>query len=630
MCGIVGIAAFTPAGREFLSLLPRAMQALQQRGPDSQGSYIHQQVALAQLRLAIIDPTTAAQQPFFDSSRRYVIVFNGEILNYRTLRYQLQQQGYSFSTESDTEVLLQAYIAWGANVLQHLNGFFAFAIYDSQTEELFLARDHTGIKPLLMYRDCDKLVFASEMKALLALPLPRTLNVNMLYTYLQLGYVPQPYSIFTEIFKLPAGCYATISSEGIVRQVRYYELPHPAVSMPSPPTYEAAQRTLVSLMDDAVQQNLIADVPLGCFLSGGIDSSVITALAARHTNQLATFSIGYKDEPFFDETPYAEAVARQYGTQHTVFSLANNDLLDSVIDVLDYLDEPFADSSALPTYILSKKTRHYVTVALSGDGGDELFGGYNKHAAEYKMRKHRMIARLLPAFQPLLHLLPKSRETAIGDFFRQSLRFAEGASLSMGARYWRWASLMSEEKAHEMLLPKLDISAYKTMQHEYLHVFDQAPHTLNSVLYADVNMVLSGDMLTKTDLMSMANALEVRPPFLDSRIVDFAFSLPDSYKINAKGKKQIVQDAFRHLLPPQLYNRPKKGFDVPLLQWLRNDLNAMVSELLDPDYLRAQGLFSVEAVEQLRRDLRGNNSNDAAALVWLLLVFQYWYKKYIL
>ncbi len=629
MCGIAGIIAFNDKANTYLDSLPDAIQCLKKRGPDSDGVFKHQRIALGHSRLSIIDTSSGANQPFSDTSGRYTVVFNGEIYNYASLKQQLEAQGITFITNGDTEVLLYAYIHWGAAMLNKLNGFFAFAIYDKQTQTTFIARDRIGIKPLLIFKDDDKLLFASEMKALLAMGIPRIINQTALYLYLQLSYIPPPYSIFKEVYKLKPGQYLLVQNK-LVTTHTFYQIPYQANQL-STQSYEQAQQQLVQLMEDSVKKRLVADVPIGAFLSGGIDSSVITALATKHHQHLHTFSIGYKDEPLFDETKYAQLVAKQFKTNHTVFALSNDDLFGNLFTMLDYIDEPFADASALAVNILSMHTAKKVKVALSGDGGDELFAGYNKHAAEWRARQGGWAARLVKWTGPVWANLPQSRSSRLGNLVRQLNRFASGVQLGHQQRYWQWASLMSMQDAANLLVRNINQSQFLQAQNQQLQYIQNGQKgSLNEILYADMHGVLQGDMLTKTDSMSMAHSLEVRTPFLDHRLVNFAFTLPVSYKINAQLKKRVLQDAFRQILPTELYNRPKHGFDVPLLKWLRKELKELlVKDLLSEDFITAQGIFHYPAIQQLLQQLFSENPGDAAANVWTLLVFQYWWKRYL-
>jgi asparagine synthase (glutamine-hydrolysing) len=625
MCGITGIIAFTEKGKEHVHKINASVCTLAKRGPDGEGIYTHDNVALGHRRLAIIDTSNAASQPFSDHTGRYTIIFNGEFFNFKEHRETLLKKAVPLRSTSDTEVLLYLFIEQGPSFLEKINGFFSLAIYDAQTAELFIARDRYGIKPLLVYKDENILAFASEMKALLAYDIPKVLDKASLFTYLQLNYIPSPNSIFKGVSKLEPGHYLIVKN-GLSQKKCYYKIPYKE-TLANVPDYDSAQKQLAKLLEESVQKRLVSDVPLGCFLSGGIDSSIITALATKHTPHLKTFSIGYKDEPLFDETEYAQLVAKMHKTDHTVFSLSNDDLFENLYQVLDYIDEPFADSSALAVYILSMHTRKHVTVALSGDGADELFAGYNKHSAELKMRNNKSLASLMSLTKPLWDILPKSRNSSFGNKFRQLEKFSSGAQLSIQERYWRWAGYSDEKTIGQLLKTNPDIDIYNKRKHELLKDINA---DINSVLLTDMNVVLQNDMLTKVDSMSMANSLEVRVPFLDYTVVDYAFSLPSNYKINNNGRKLILKDAFRSQLPGELYNRRKQGFEVPLLKWFRTELKSMITdELLSEEFVREQGLFNYESIKQLLDQLFSSNPNDAAARVWGLIVFQYWWKKYM-
>jgi asparagine synthase (glutamine-hydrolysing) len=569
-----------------------------------------------------------------DAAGRYTIIFNGEIFNFRELRQKLVKKGYTFHSQTDTEVILQLYITEGRGFLKKLNGFFSLAIYDKEEDSLFIARDRMGVKPLLVYRDEDKMLFGSEMKALMALGVPRKLDYAALSHYLQLNYIPGPATIFKGVKKLLPGHYLYIKGEKVVRKA-WYRIPYdPKKVAKNKLTYEQQQQKLVELMDESVARRLVADVPLGSFLSGGIDSSVITALAARHTPHLNTFSIGFRDEPFFDETKYANLVAKMHKTNHTVFSLTNQDLYDHIFDVLNYIDEPFADSSALAVYILSKRTREKVTVALSGDGADELFAGYNKHMAEWQVRRGGPKAEAVAGLGILWELLPKSRNSFIGNKVRQFQRFSRGMSSGPKDRYWDWASLASEQDARSLLSAaskrKVGKKLVEKRRKDILQHL-RADGDLNEVLLTDMNLVLPYDMNAKVDLMSMANSLEVRSPFLDVNVVNFAFSLPVESKIDAKIKKKIVQDAFRPMLPEELYKRPKHGFEVPLLKWFRNELRPLIEDdLLSDAFIESQGIFDVDAIRRLKVQLFSRNPGDVHARIWALIVFQHWWKKWMM
>jgi len=608
-----------------------ATMALEKRGPDFQDIYLDEFVALGHRRLSIIDTSAAANQPMLDATKRFCIVFNGEIFNYRELKKDLEDKGVTFTTSSDTEVLLNLYIIEKENCLTKLNGFFSFCIYDKQEQTFFIARDRYGIKPLLYLFDEDKFIFGSEMKAMMEYGFEREIDYSSLFAYLQLNYMPAPATIFKHVKKLMPGHYLKVGYKKSEIHC-YYSIPQKEVNA-SPLSYDQAKTKLSELLEDSVQRRLISDVPIGAFLSGGLDSSVITALASKHKPDLHTFSVGFTDEKFFDETHYANLVAKHFNTNHTVFSLTNNDLLTHVNRVLDSLDEPFADSSALNVNILSKETRKHVTVALSGDGADELLGGYNKHAAFHRIINKGWQENLMGSLSPVFKLLPQSRNSGWGNKIRQLNRFVDGMKLTSKERYWQWAGFAKEPEALKLLSDKskqkFELQEYEKRKQEQLR-FISAKESIREVLLTDVNLVLPNDMLTKVDLMSMAHGLEIRVPFLDYRVVDFIFNLPDDYKINRSIRKRILQDTFRDVLPAELYNRPKKGFEVPLLKWFRHELKSLiVDDLLSEKNIREQGIFEYPEIEKLKRQLFSSNPQDVHARIWALIVFQWWWRKYM-
>lgn len=652
MCGIVGAYALSANGLKYHTRLDAAVTTLAQRGPDGDGKYAEGSAALGHSRLAILDTSEAANQPFADATGRYTLVFNGEIYNYKEIAKELTD--FRPRTTSDTEILLQGFIEWGENILVKLNGFFAFGIHDKETDELFLARDRMGIKPLLVYQDDDALIFGSEMKALMAFGIPREIDRNSQFLYHQFNYTPYPETIFKNVQEMEPGTWMKVKGSKIepsaslrVKTGIYWSIPRPTAPKTTL-SYEAAQKELRALMDRAVQRRMISDVPLGSFLSGGIDSSVIATLASHHTDELRTFSIGYADEPLFDETHYAEAVAKRIGSDHTVFKLTNDDLYADLHDVLNYIDRPFADSSALPVHILSRHTRKHVTVALSGDGADELFSGYNKHSAEFKARNLGVKEQLVAALKPLWFLLPASRNSTFGNTVRQLQKFSDGVSLGAKDRYWNWASFMVETEVANLMNWEDGNSPFsKSLSRDFGRMPPQAvgdlltrkqkltaqlgtTNDLDEVLYTDLHQVLRNDMLTKVDLMSMANSLEVRVPFLDHEVVEFACSLPEKYKITSNIRKKILQETFRNDLPEILFNRPKHGFEVPLLNWFKGELNSLITDdLLSDDLLREQNVFNIATINDLLEKLHSSDPGDSATHVWNLIVFQTWWKKYI-
>lgn len=630
MCGITGIMAFNLLGKINMIHTTNATMVLKKRGPDFQDIYLDSNVGLGHRRLSIIDTSAAANQPMWDESKRYCIIFNGEIFNFIQLRESLRTKGVSFSSGSDTEVLLKLYIREKENCLNQLNGFFAFCIYDKQEQSFFIARDRYGVKPLLYLHDEDKFLFASEMKSIMRYGIDKALDWESLHIYLQLNYIPAPDTIFKQVKKLMPGHFIKVT-KGDFSLSKYYEIPYSPKKINQSISYDEAKSTFKTLLEKSVERRLVSDVPLGAFLSGGIDSSVITGIASKFKTDLHTFSIGFKDEKYFDETDYARLVAKKFNTSHTVFSLSNNDLYQHVNAVLDYIDEPFADSSAINVFILSQETRKHATVALSGDGADELLGGYNKHAALLKSFRPGLKEKYVTALLPFLKMLPQSRNNFLTDKIRQAVRFGKGMNLNHADRYWQWAAYADSNEALSLLSPSsrenLQQDIFSNRKQKILRHLN-GHKGMNEVFLTDMELVLPNDMLAKVDLMSMANGLEVRTPFLDFELVDFIFSLPDEFKINSTIRKRILQDTFRDLLPTELYNRPKKGFEVPLLTWLRREMKSLIEDdLLSEKTITEQQIFDYPSILKLKQKLFSSNPGDVPARIWGLIVFQWWWKR---
>mgnify|MGYP005748735457 CR=1 FL=1 len=633
MCGLAGVYAFTEAGARTLELLPAAAAAVARRGPDARGEFRSGMVGMVHTRLSVIAPSAMANQPFTEPSGRFTIILNGEIFNYRKLRSELTDKGTRFTTESDTEVVLQLYMREGQDFLKKLRGFFALAIYDAAENALFIARDRFGEKPLLYYKDADKFMFGSELGSLMALGVPRELDYTSLYQYLQLTYIPAPASILTGVKKLLPG-HALYIRNGRVQSSVWYRLPYDAEkSTQSQMTYAQQQSKLRQLMDKAVTDRLVADVPVGAFLSGGIDSSVVVGLASAHVPDLHTFSVGFPEQPYFDETKYARLLAQKYNTNHTEVLLTSTELHENLFGMLEALSEPFADSSALAVYSLSRHVSQSFKAVLSGDGADELFGGYNKHLAEYKVITGGVGAGAVKQLEFFWKLLPKSRNSFVANKVRQLQRFAQGANLTPQERYWLWATWQTEADALQLLKTNHRTAAasrlYFARKSRLLDCLNNNHHNLNNVLCADWNLVLANDMLPKTDLMGMANGLEIRSPYLDHRLVKFAMALPASSKISKDRQKRILTDTFKDILPAELLSRKKKGFEVPLQHFLNTKGQELVQELLAPGRIQEQGIFDVAAVMKLRDGVLGKQGGDQQAKLWSLLVFQYWWKKYM-
>lgn len=627
MCGITGGVFIQHIDKQAARA---SVESLHRRGPDYRDIQFYNHWFLGHTRLSILDLSPNGHQPMLSSCGQFSIIFNGEIYNYKALRAELLQLGYTFLSDSDTEVLLNGLKHWGMELLPRLNGFFAFAFFDHAQKTCNLARDRMGIKPLWLCSNELGHFFASEHKALYPLGLGPDLNPTALRCYFRMGYIPGPISVFKNAQQLMPGHWVKLSHLGFETPIAWWNLPSTLNSeTDSIPGYKVAVSKVRGLVEAAVTDRLISDVPLGSFLSGGVDSSVVVAVASQRVKKLHTFSIGFKDQPYFDETRFAEQVALRFNTEHTSFSLSNNDLLNHLPGMLDQMDMPFADSSALPVYILCQATRKHVTVALSGDGGDELFSGYHKHSGEWALRndwKKKWLAELL---YPLLRHFSGGRGNAFENKIRQFKKFREGSRLQAFERYRNWAGVVNDfwiedlvlepgtlEQEHRLLLPLIDSKGILNTD-------------FNGFLAADLQLVLPFDMLTKVDLMSMANSLEVRVPLLDYRLINYVHSLPPSYKINAKRKKKLLIDAFIEELPKEVWQRRKQGFEVPLLPWFKNELRALLFETLNYEKIQAQKVLNPQAVQSQLNLLDSPNSGELPFILWSLFVWQTWYDKSI-
>lgn len=629
MCGITGAFSFQDNAQTFKGYTKEAISQLTKRGPDNSGDFYDTQVSFGHTRLSVIDPSPSGNQPFISDDGNILVIFNGEFYNHKSFRKELMQDGFQFRSNSDTEVILHLYRKCGLNVIKFINGCFALAIWDKNKQQLLIARDRLGIKPLYYYQNSEFFAFASEMKALLQYPIERKINPESLFSYFQLNYVPDHQTMIQDVRKLEPGHYMLIKKERVIKE-RFYKIPNPSSQTNKPDSYLDAQNHVKKLLNNAVERRMVADVPLGAFLSGGLDSSIIVALASQHTKHLNTFSIGFKGEAFFDETSDAELIAKKYQTNHTSFSLSKTELYGNLHQVLDYIDEPFADSSALAVHILSQHTRKHVTVALSGDGADEMFSGYNKHLAHQKALENNFRNTSIRNLNGLWKKLPKSRQGKISNRIRQLARFSEGLKLDDGERYWRWCSLSNEESISKLIKLPVDKKLYNERKSDLLYFIKKYPQDVHAVLLSDMRMVLCQDMLMKVDLMSMGNSLEVRTPFLDHHLVDYAFKMPFDYKMKDGIKKRILRDAFQNEVPESLLQKPKHGFEVPLLNWFRTELaDELNKTVFNREFLESQGIFHTDAVMQMKKQLFSRNPGDIHARIWAMLVFQTWYKKYL-
>jgi asparagine synthase (glutamine-hydrolysing) len=624
MCGIVGILR----DRELIAVdVLRAMNGVQRhRGPDDERYFVQQPdaagagIGLGFSRLSIID-VEGGRQPLTGEDGTVVLVFNGEIYNFQELRRELVARRHVFTTRTDSEVLVHLYEELGNRCVDRLNGMFAFAIWDSRRRTLLLARDRLGEKPLYFAETRDGVLFASELKALLAHPeCPRRIDPEALELYLTLDYVPSPRTIFSGVHKLPAGHLAVVH-EGRVSVERYWDIPFERGHDRSDQDWIEEFHHRLS---EAVRLRLVSDVPLGAFLSGGIDSSSVAALMTEHLDPAAvkTFSIGFA-ESSFDESDHARRVAASLGVEHHEQVFTPTEMLEIFPHVLASLDEPFADASILPTYLLSLFARESVTVALGGDGSDELLAGYPTFQAETAARWYRL-PRLVHErlVQPAAQLLPVSTTNFSRDF--KVKRFLRGAALPTDVRHAAWLGPFLPAELSSVLVETAQaFDPYGDTR----CIFSSAPtvNPLERLIYQYAKTYLQDDILVKVDRASMLASLEVRSPFLDHTLVEFLGRVPPRLKMRGLATKVILKEAMRATLPRGIAERPKKGFGIPVAAWFKNELRNELGDELSPTRLASQGIFQPEAVQRLVEDhLSGRRDNRKE--LWALFVFQHWHR----
>ena len=620
MCGICGVATFHPETPLDSSVLERMNKSIRHRGPDDEGYFQDMQASLAMRRLSIIDLNTG-QQPITNETKDIWVVYNGEIYNFKSVRAELIRRGHKFNTQTDTEVIVHAYEEYGENCVEHLNGMFAIALWDTCRRRLFLARDRVGIKPLYYWAGPDKLVFASELKALILHPdVPRQINLTALDLFLTIEYVPAPHTIYEGIHKLLPGHTLTVEN-GDVKIRQYWDIPYQPVNQSEAECTE----TLSGLINEAVKIRLMSDVPLGAFLSGGIDSSTVVGYMSQNMSEpVQTFSIGFEDDTY-DEVPYANAVAKHFGTDHHV-EVLNPDIVTLVEQLVPHHDEPFADTSIFPTYLVSKLASQNVTVVLSGDGGDELFAGYDTYIAEKLNRYYGRLPgplrqQLLPKFAEWLPPQPAKK-----GIINKIKRMVEGGALDPSLQHTRWMMFLNSSEKNSLYRSDLREMLSLNMTAGYFSGYFDRVNRFDSLAqqqYVDLKTYLADDILTKVDRMSMAASIEARVPLLDYHIVEFALNLPPHMKLNGSRTKSILRNAVKSLVPDLVLEKPKQGFSIPMKHWLRTSLKPMMFDLLSRDSLKMHGYFDHQVVSnwiQEHLDGRVNHSHR----LWALMVFELW------
>ncbi|GGY80140.1 amidotransferase 1, exosortase A system-associated [Marinobacter zhanjiangensis] len=600
-------------------------QAIVHRGPDAGGTYQNDEIGLVHRRLSILDLSEAGNQPMASPSGRYLIVYNGEIYNYRSIRAELEAEGYRFTTGTDTEVLLALYEHKGQRCLDDLNGMFAFAIWDTRSKELFLARDRLGKKPLYYYQADGQFAFASEIKALSALPfLKKDIRPDAIKDFFAYQYIPDPKTIYRSVHKLSPGHW--LKTDGIRTEIgQYWDLSFADPSTASPDELEAG---LYDLIDDAVRLRMISDVPLGAFLSGGVDSSAVVGLMAGHSSQpVTTCAIGF-DSKRFDEVAWAKKVAGLFDTNHHEFTVREN-VPGSLTDIARYFDEPFADPSFVPTFFVSQLARQKVTVALAGDGGDENFAGYSKYhtdSIENRLRNLFPAALRRRFFPPLAQLAgginsPLSRRA---NSLLNTLAMEPDQGFFTSNCFFRpslWNDLV-----HGELKRETDDYDPADITRQHYRNADTDDH-LAKILYTDIKTYLPGDILVKVDRMSMANSLETRAPLLDYRVVEYAANIPSAMKLNGREKKYILKKAFEKMLPEEVLYRKKMGFSVPLAQWLRHELFELADGVFATDEGGLAQCFDMNKVRRLWKNHQHGRDENTQEL-WSMVAFELWWRAY--
>ncbi|MFN0277442.1 MAG: asparagine synthase (glutamine-hydrolyzing) [Pyrinomonadaceae bacterium] len=626
MCGITG---FVNADGNAVdrSILERMSQAIVHRGPDDDGFYIHENAGLAMRRLSIID-VAGGQQPIHNTGKTKWIVFNGEIYNYEALRDDLEKRGHQFYTKSDTEAVVHLYNEYGVDCLKHLRGMFAFAIWDEVEKSLFLARDRVGKKPLLYsHQKNGDLIFGSEFQALLKHPaISREVDYSAIDNYLSYLCVPAPQTAFKQIRKLEPGHWLRWK-DGRIETKRYWQ---PDFSKKIKITENEAIEETTRILRESTRLRLISEVPLGAFLSGGVDSSIVVALMAQLSSQpVKTFSIGFEEQDF-SELKYAKRVADHVGAEYNEFIVRPN-VLDIIPTLVEHYGEPYADSSAIPTYYVAKETSKYVTVALNGDGGDESFAGYERYAA---MRLAERYDRVPAAIKKILievpvNLLPSSELKR--SRFRDAKRFLKAANLPRTERYFRWVSAFNRESKNDLYTSEFSASLSGQSASAILDRWFAAANgtgTLDATLLTDQMTYLPNDLLVKVDIASMANSLEARSPFLDHHLIEFAASLPENLKMRGLETKSLLKKVAARLVPKDVVYRRKMGFGVPIGKWFRGEMKDFVRGVLLSEKSLKRGIIKPEVIERHVNE-HISASRDHSFELWTLLMLELWFQRFI-
>lgn len=633
MCGIAGFVDFSKSSS--LEILKECTNTLSHRGPDGNGFEFLQldnyQLGFGHRRLSIIDLSNDACQPMW--YKEYCIVFNGEIYNYKEIKENLEKLGHIFKTHSDTEVILHAWEEWNTEMVHHFIGMFAFVIYDRSKDEIFCFRDRAGVKPFYYFYNEHIFLFASELKGIMKHPaFKKNINRDAAALFLQLGYVPAPYSIFEKTYKLKPGYYFKINLQKKEIKIQQYWNVYDFYNQPSINiSYEEAVNETEKILIKAFQYRMVSDVPVGVFLSGGYDSSCVTALLQRNNmEKIKTFTIGV-EHTGLDEAPFAKEISRYLGTEHTEYYCTEKEALEIVPDLPYFYDEPFADSSAIPTSLVSKIAREKVTVALSADGGDEIFAGYNRYdyISKYGKNLNSIPSTLRKAIGAVMDQVPA---TSI-PYFNKRILFQ--------SRYKKIKSLLRDPSEENMMLQLTRVMDEKEVGSLFIKPFSILSTGLDSkeldkstysplayMMAIDYQTYLPDDILQKVDRATMSVSLEGREPFLDQHIIEWAARLPMYYKYQKGNKKRIIKDIVHQYLPKEMMDRPKSGFGIPVAEWLNNDLMPFVEQFFSQSFIHDQGIFHFHEIEKIKISFYSGRK-EKAEIIWYLLMFQMWYDKWM-
>ena len=650
MCGIVG---FLQQNNQKVSLesLKRMIQVLKHRGPDDEGYFLinslsgrnfdqqSSDVGLAHSRLSILDLSPLGHQPMSNESKDIWISYNGEVYNFEEIKKELLLKGYRFSSHTDTEVILYAYQEWGIECINKFIGMFALSIWDNHKRKLYLIRDRLGIKPLYYYYKNGNFAFASELKGILEYPyFEKELNLDSLYDYFLFQYVPSPETIFKYVYKLPPGHFIEVSKDGDFRISTYWDATEKFFSNKEKGnefSEEEALSELKGILKSSVRYRMISDVPIGMTLSGGIDSSLVTAVMQESSSKpIKTFTIGFTSDRF-NEASYANKIAKYLGTDHHELYVTPKEAQEAITDLPFFYDEPFADSSSIPTYIVSKLVRSYVKVVLSGDGGDELFGGYKRYEWERQILSYNLPHSLRKGIAGVLYLFPENLISKFYEFSKRILPEGFRESNLVGKKDYL-INLLSYKNPVDLYLslvtiwrdPQLSrLLGIKKKDIDFilkdLYTKGNKKNIVELLMLTDLKTYLVDDILTKVDRASMAVSLENRVPLLDHRLVEFSFGLPFKFKY----KKYLTKRLLSQYLPPELFERPKHGFSVPVSDWLRGDLSFLIREYLAKERIKKEGILNYDYVEKIVNE-HLSFKKDYGNHIWSLIVFEMWYEKY--